>query len=102
MVTTSAITHTLTLTNVVTLLLFTKQNFNKMKVTYDILRKIKTNSTVEFKGTPLELNSARVNTYYMNNLHPEEGRHYTTRTDYKKGSIFITATESGKKLVEVK
>jgi hypothetical protein len=62
-----------------------------MKVTFDVLRKIKTNSTMEFPGSPLELNAARVNTFNLNNLHPEEGRRYVTKTDYKKGVISITA-----------
>jgi len=67
-----------------------------MKVGYDELRKIKTNSAMEFSGTPQELVAARVNAHDLGYLHQEEGRRYVTHTDRKNGKIYITALKSNK------
>ena len=69
-----------------------------MKITFDELRKIKTNSVMEYKGTGPELNAAKSVVWNMNILHSDEGRKYSLRTDHKKGAVYITVTELGKKL----
>ena len=69
-----------------------------MKITFDELRKIKVNSIMEYRGTPRELNAAKSMVWNMNILHSDEGRKYFLRTDHKKGAVYITVIESGKKI----
>jgi hypothetical protein len=62
-----------------------------MKVTYEDLRAIELNTTKPFAGTPRELHNAKALAGQLALLHPEENRSYQTKTDNKKGFIYITA-----------